>query len=99
VRVAASSDAPFADEDPWSTMYAAATRTLIPHERVRPARVLRGMLAPLTDPGGSPRRVAHGAEADLCLLKTPITAALSAPHRDLVAATICRGELVYQASP
>ncbi|HEX4223910.1 MAG TPA: amidohydrolase family protein [Pseudonocardiaceae bacterium] len=99
VRVSASSDAPFADEDPWATMRAAAARELVPNERVRPSRVLRGMLAPPADPGGSPRRVARGAAADLCLLTTPITAALSAPRRDLVAATICRGELVYQAGP
>ncbi|HEX3785547.1 MAG TPA: amidohydrolase family protein [Pseudonocardiaceae bacterium] len=97
VKVIASSDAPFADEDPWSTMKAAATRELIPQERVRPAQVLRGMLAPLADPGGSPRRVIRGAEADLCLLRSPLAVALSAPHGDLVAATICRGELVYQA--
>ncbi|HEY4460697.1 MAG TPA: amidohydrolase family protein [Pseudonocardiaceae bacterium] len=95
VRVAASSDAPFADEDPWSTMVAAGNRELAPDERVSAGEVLAGLLSPLDDPGGPPRRVAVGADADLCLLRAPLADALSAPHRDAVAATICRGELVY----
>jgi predicted amidohydrolase YtcJ len=98
VKVVASSDAPFADEDPWWTMVAAGSRELAPDERVVAAAVLAGLLSPLDDPGGPPRRIAVGADADLCLLRTPLAEALSVPHRDVVAATICRGELAYLAT-
>jgi predicted amidohydrolase YtcJ len=97
VPVAPSSDAPFAGEDPWRTIIAATNRDLGPVERVPPRQVLDGLLAPLTDPGGPPRRVAVGADADLCLLRVPLAEALSTPDADLVAATICRGRLVYQS--
>lgn len=97
VKAVASSDAPFGDEDPWWTMVAAGHRELAPDERVSVEGVLAGLLSPLDDPGGPPRRVEVGADADLCLLRAPLADALSAPHRDAVAATICRGELAYLA--
>jgi predicted amidohydrolase YtcJ len=97
VKVATGSDAPFADEDPWWTMLAAGTRELASGERVPAGEVLAGLLSPLDDPGGPPRRVEVGADADLCLLRAPLADALSAPHRDVVAATICRGEPAYLA--
>jgi predicted amidohydrolase YtcJ len=94
IRVAASSDAPFASEDPWRTIAAAATRDLAPAERVTPGQALDGLLSPLDDPGGAPRRIAVGAPADLCLLRVPLAEALSAPDAGHVAATVCRGRLV-----
>jgi predicted amidohydrolase YtcJ len=93
IKVAPSSDAPFTSEDPWAVIAAAATRDLAPAERVTPRQALDGLLAPLDDPGGAPRRVAVGAPADLCLLHVPLAEALSAPHADLVAATVCGGQL------
>lgn len=95
VKVVASSDAPFASEDPWRTMAAAVTRTLAPAERVSPRRVLDGFLAPLADPGGPARRVRAGASADLCLLEVPLGAALSSLDSQLVRATVCRGRLSF----
>jgi predicted amidohydrolase YtcJ len=95
VKVVASSDAPFADEDPWRTMAAAATRTLAPAERVTPRRVLDGYLTPLSDPGGLARRVRVGASADLCLLQVPLDAALSGLDAQLVRATVCRGRVSF----
>ncbi|GAA1637741.1 amidohydrolase family protein [Georgenia ruanii] len=78
VRVAASSDAPYGDADPWRTMADAAARrtrrgrVLGPRERVNPVEVLTGYLSPPDDPGGAARRVEVGALADLCLLKAPL---------------------------
>jgi predicted amidohydrolase YtcJ len=94
VKVVPSSDAPFASEDPWRTMAAAARRDLAPGERVAPRTVLAGMLTRLEDPGGPPRRVVPGAPAELCLLHVPLAEALSVLDAGVVAATICRGELV-----
>jgi predicted amidohydrolase YtcJ len=97
VKVVASSDAPFASEDPWRTIAAAATRELSPAERVAPGQVLDGLLTPLADPGGVPRRVAVGAPADLCLLRVPLAEALSAPDAGFVVATVFAGRLTYSA--
>ncbi|MFD4255386.1 amidohydrolase family protein [Amycolatopsis thermoflava] len=91
LRVAPSSDAPFADVDPWRTIAAAARRELGQFERVSAQRALEGYLAPLSDPGGAPRRVTAGAPADLCLLSVPLREALTCPDSGFVAATWCRG--------
>ncbi|HEX3647588.1 MAG TPA: amidohydrolase family protein [Pseudonocardiaceae bacterium] len=95
IRVAPSSDAPFASADPWRTIAAASTRDLAPAERVPARTVLAGLLSPLSDPGGPPRRVVPGVPADLCLLRVPLTEALSTPDAEAVAVTICRGQVVY----
>lgn len=91
VKVAASSDAPFASEDPWRTIAAAATRDLAPAERVTPGQALDGLLTPLDDPGGAPRQIAVGVPADLCLLRVPLAEALSAPDAGQVALAVCQG--------
>jgi predicted amidohydrolase YtcJ len=91
IRVAPSSDAPFASEDPWRVIAAAATRVLAPAERITPRQALDGLLTPLDDPGGPPRRVTVGAPADLCLLHVPLAEALSSPDAAVVAATLCAG--------
>ncbi|HJQ47536.1 MAG TPA: amidohydrolase family protein [Amycolatopsis sp.] len=93
VPVVPSSDAPFASEDPWRTIAAAARRDLSPDERVSPREALAGMLTPLEDPAAPARRVAVGAQADLCLLHVPLDEALSTLDSELVAATVCRGRL------
>lgn len=95
VRVAPSSDAPFACADPWRTIAAATSRELGPAERVPPRTVLAGLLAPLSDPGGPPRRIVPGVPADLCLLRVPLADALSDPDSDAVAVTVCRGRVVH----
>ncbi|MET9387595.1 amidohydrolase family protein [Streptomyces sp. NPDC002928] len=103
VRVAPSSDAPYGDLDPWACLRAAAGRRTPsgrvpgPHERLPARTVLRGMLAPLDDPGGPPRRIAVGSAADLVLLDRPLTDALRAPHARHVRATLIAGRLVYCA--
>jgi len=103
VRVAASSDAPYGDLDPWAGMRAAVLRqsrrglVVASDERVPARRALSLYLGGFSDPGGPPRRVAVGEPADLCLLKTPLAEALDTLSADIVAATIVGGRLAYQA--
>jgi predicted amidohydrolase YtcJ len=102
VRVAPSSDAPFGDPDPWRGMAAAVTRRTLAglslggREAVDALTVLNGYLTPLDAPGGPPRRVTTGAEADLVLLRLPLDHALADPSAGLVALTI-RGGIVFPA--
>lgn len=91
IRVAPSSDAPFATADPWRIMAAAADRDLAPAERVSRRQVLDGLLASPADPGGAPRRVGPNAPADLCLLRVPLATVLSTPDAGHVATTFYRG--------
>ncbi|WP_369230954.1 amidohydrolase family protein [Streptomyces sp. R21] len=103
VRVAASSDAPYGDPDPWACLRAAserltpAGRVLGADERVPVEVVLRALLSPLDDPGGPPRRVAVGRPADLVLLDRPLREALRAPDAGQVRATFIEGRLVHGA--
>lgn len=74
VRVAASSDAPYGDPDPWASIADASARTsregimLVPQEAVDQELALRGFLSPAHDPGGAARTIAIGQPADLCVL-------------------------------
>jgi predicted amidohydrolase YtcJ len=101
VPLAASSDAPYGDPDPWAAMRAAVDRrtasgeVIGPFEAVTPRIALSLHLGALDDPGGPARRVAVGAQADLCLLKAPLAEALAVLSAELVAATIVGGRLVY----
>jgi predicted amidohydrolase YtcJ len=100
VRVAPSSDAPYGDPDPWGTIRAARSRhttsgrTLGAHECVSAQSVLDGLLSPLNDPGGRPRRLEVGGAADLALLHTPLTEASSSSVRaTFVAGVLVAGEI------
>jgi predicted amidohydrolase YtcJ len=101
VRVAASSDAPYGDPDPWACLRAAADRrtpsgrVLGPGERVPAATVLSGLLSPLSDPGGPSRHIAPGRPADLVLLDRPLDEALRAPGAGHVRATFIAGRAVH----
>ena len=101
VRVAASSDAPYAEADPWAAMRAATQRRtasgrpLGPEERVGLARARGLFLGTFDDPGGPRRRVAAGAVADLCLLTGPPSEAPFAERP--VAATVIAGRLAWSA--
>jgi predicted amidohydrolase YtcJ len=100
VDVAPSSDAPYADPDPWRTMTAARDRrtaggvVLGAQESVDPAVVLSGYLSDGHRPGGPARSLAVGRRAELCLLTVPLIDALREPHRDNVRATVA-GDRVY----
>jgi predicted amidohydrolase YtcJ len=97
VKVAGSSDAPYGSPDPWRGLRAAVTRetaggaVLTAAERLTPERALQLWLGAPDDPGGPPRRVQEGSEADLCLLHTPLAEALDAPSAELVRATFVGG--------
>lgn len=97
IGVAAGSDAPYGDPDPWRGIAAARDRTtpsgavLGRAERIAARRALDLYLTPLDDPAGPPRRLAVGAPADLCLLAEPLRVALADPAAVTVRATFRAG--------
>ncbi|MHB8670791.1 MAG: amidohydrolase [Acidimicrobiales bacterium] len=105
VRLAAGTDAPFGDPDPWRAMRAAvdrrtaAGRVLGPEDRLDPEQALALFLGPPARPGGPPAAIEVGGRADLCLLRVPWAAARRELARELVAATVCGGRLVHLADP
>jgi predicted amidohydrolase YtcJ len=96
VDVAAGSDAPFGDADPWRAMRAAVRRpeAFRPEEGVSPARALSLFLGEAAAPGAQ-RLVARGRAADLTLLRAGPRELLCSFASDLVAATFVGGSLVY----
>jgi predicted amidohydrolase YtcJ len=96
VDVAAGTDAPFGDDDPWRVMRAAVRRPVQfrPDEAVSPARALALFLGEPAAPG-TQRLVAPGRPADLALLRAGPSEALRSLASDLVAATFVGGELAY----
>jgi predicted amidohydrolase YtcJ len=100
VPVALSSDAPYGPLDPWAVIEAAVLRhtasgaTVGGGERLSPAAALDAYLAAPDDPGGRPRRVRAGAEADLVLLDRPLAEALAAPGAEAVRGVVIAGRWV-----
>lgn len=103
VPLAASSDAPYGEPDPWDAVAASVARrtrtgrTLGPAEALPARRSLELWLGDPADPGGAARRVRVGAPADLCLLDRPLDQALAAPRARHVAATFIAGAMVFEA--
>ena len=101
IPVAASSDAPYGDPDPWTSIAAANTRRtrsgriLSPAERVDARTALNGYLSAPHDPGGPARDIAPGRLADLCLLSVPLHEALSRPTADHVALVLRDGRIIH----
>ena len=89
ITVAAASDAPYGDPDPWQVIRAATTRTtssgraLSPEERVSPYAALTGYLSPASTPG-TPAGLDEGQRSGLCLLRRPLGDALEDPGAALV---------------
>ena len=98
VSVAAGSDAPFGDLDPWAAMRAATIRPrpFGENEAVSPARALALFLGEPAAPGVT-RRVAAGRPADLVLLRAGPLEVLDSLSADLVGATFIGGEPRYRA--
>lgn len=77
IPLAAGSDAPYGDLNPWRAMQAAVTRrttsgvVMAAAEALTPEQALDLFLAPLREPAAPARRVAVGVSADLCLLTQP----------------------------
>lgn len=100
IRVAASSDAPYASADPWVGIATAADRrtarglVLGQREAVDAATALFLYLDGPEAPGRARRRVAAGAAADVCLLDAPLREVLAAPSAERVTATFIGGRRV-----
>jgi predicted amidohydrolase YtcJ len=99
VTVAAGTDAPFGPADPWRCIAAAITRrtsfgrVLGRNERVSASRALRLFLAAPEDVRRI-RTVTAGQPSDLCVLRAPLTAALTHPDAATVRATVIRGRVI-----
>ncbi len=96
VPVAAGTDAPFGNPDPWRAVRAATGRTLFgTHEQISAPEALTLFLGHPDQPA-APRSIAPGHPADLTLLRVPprdLPTAMTSP--DLVAATIIAGKPVH----
>ncbi|MDT7571115.1 MAG: hypothetical protein QOE05_1289 [Actinomycetota bacterium] len=103
IGVAAGSDAPYGDPDPWRAIASATTRrtrggsVLGAHETLPARRALELFLGSAGDPGGPPRQVTTGALADLCLLDAPLDDVLREPSAEHVVATVVAGRVAYSA--
>ncbi|HEY3723321.1 MAG TPA: amidohydrolase family protein [Acidimicrobiia bacterium] len=103
IPVGGSTDAPFADPDPWRAMSVAVSRLTLggaalgPREAIRPARAVALFTSRAGDPGGESRRVAVGAPADLCVLRVPLAAALADLRSEHVAMTMVGGRVSYDS--
>jgi predicted amidohydrolase YtcJ len=102
VPLAAGTDAPFGDPDPWLAMRAAVERrtdggaALGHDEALSPEEALALFTSPPEAPGDPPRRVRPGAPADLCLLDRPWAAARRGLSSDAVRATLRDGEILHR---
>ncbi len=99
VAVAAGTDAPFGRPDPWAAIRAAVTRrtatgaVLLPGERVD-ARTALALFQGHPAAPATPRRVAPGEPAGLCVLDRPLADALLALTPDVVAVTVAGGRVI-----
>lgn len=98
--LAGGSDAPFANDDPWTAMMAAVTRTtregrvIDSDEALTPEEALALYLADPADLSRQ-RRITPGEVADLCLLDRPWSEARKQLSSDRVCATTVSGRLVH----
>lgn len=103
VAVAAGSDAPYGDPDPWRSIATAMTRStrsgqiLLGREILEWQQALRLYTSPALAPGAAARRLAVGEIADLCITDRSWAALQADPASVLVRFTIGRGELIYAA--
>ncbi len=97
IRLAAGSDAPFGDFNPWKAMASAVTRPdgLGPGEAVTAEQALALYIKPVEYAGGEARKIAMGAAADLCLLDRSWSDARENLADASVRATWIAGEMVY----
>lgn len=93
VGVAAGTDAPFGDADPWAVIRAATERA--EPERISLTAAVGLFLGEPKHPA-RPRRITVGAPAYLTLLRLP-PQDITIPNRDLVGATVIDGDVVFTA--
>ncbi len=103
VLLGGGTDAPYGSADPWRAMAAAVSRRTLggrvmgESECLSPEQALALFTTPAESPGGTPRRVAIGESADLCLLDRSWAEAREVLDSALVAATITDGTLTFRA--
>jgi len=96
LAVAAGSDAPFGDPNPWKAMAAAINRpTGFEAEAISPEQALQLYTKPHNAAGASARKLEVGVQADMCLLNRPWHTAREDLSDVQVMATWVAGELVY----
>lgn len=107
VPLAAGTDAPYGDPDPWRAMRAAVTRrtrsgALIGGDECISPEAALALFAPIDPPGSAANRarnagpaLAVGRPADLVLLDRPWREVREDLSSQRVAATFCAGNLVY----
>jgi predicted amidohydrolase YtcJ len=102
VALAAGTDAPFGDPDPWLAMRTAIDRrtlagaTVGPAESLSPEQALALFTSAPELPGVRQRQLAVGAAGDLCVLARPWRTAREEMTSALVQATIRRGRIVWR---
>ncbi|MBL0123045.1 MAG: amidohydrolase family protein [Betaproteobacteria bacterium] len=102
IALAAGTDAPFGDADPWRAMHAAVTRRtrsgaqIGSSEALSPNRALALFLTDAQDPGGPPRRISPNSRADLCLLDRPWRNAQLDLSAVRVKATFKAGRMIWR---
>lgn len=100
IPLAAGSDAPFGNLNPWIGMQAAVDRrtrggaVLAPNEQLTPEEAFALFSTPLEAPAASPRRLEVGAPADLIVLDRPWAEARRALAEVAVRTTVCTGRVV-----
>lgn len=103
VALAAGTDAPFGDPDPWRAIRAAVQRTTRSGQRMggdealTPQRALMLFTGDCRSPGRRLRRIAAGSAADLCLARGDWRDVAADPDRQRVIMTVCDGEVIWEA--
>jgi predicted amidohydrolase YtcJ len=107
IPLAAGTDAPFGDPDPWRAMNAAVTRQtasgacLGPNEKVSPEVALGLFRDQIFDTGQTKNSpfgsLAVGQKADLCLLNSSWREAREELSSERVVATLCAGNVIWPA--
>lgn len=98
LNLAAGSDAPFGDPNPWTAMAAAVKRPSgFDNEAITPEMALALYSKPAKDAGAEPRKIEIGAAADLCLLDRCWAETREHLSDVKVQATWIEAKMVYQA--
>ena len=100
VALAAGTDAPFGDADPWAAIRAAVERRTVDGEVLGAGervdgRTALGLFLGHPDEPARERRIAPGEPGDLCVLDGPLESVLADPRADRVAATVVAGRVVF----
>ncbi len=102
VPLAAGSDAPYGDIDPWRAMAAAISRrtraghALGPDEALSPEESLALFTSDPLEPGVVQRKIRQGERADLVVLDAPWSQVRATPDAGHVALTVAGGRVIHE---